>query len=77
MANAQRSKAFIGSPDFEEGPESGLTEEEFFDAVEAELDKQDRLTEDIVRSVSTTQQEGGIVIFRMYGCVWLWLEATS
>lgn len=56
MANAQRSKAFIGSPDFEEGPESGLTEEEFFDAVEAELDKQDRLTEDLVRSRSLLRE---------------------
>lgn len=39
--------SFVGSPDFEEGPQSSITEEEFFDAVEAELDKQDRIVEDV------------------------------
>ena len=50
LAQAKKNVAFIGSPDFQEGPHSGLTEEEFYDAVEAELEKQDRFTQDLERS---------------------------
>lgn len=44
---ARRSMAFIGSPDLEEGPTSELTEEMFYECMEAELDKQDRFEEDL------------------------------
>ena len=50
LAMAKKNIRFIGSPDFEEGPHSGLTEEEFYDAMEAELDKQDKFTQDLERS---------------------------
>ncbi|XP_020600875.1 collagen type IV alpha-3-binding protein-like [Orbicella faveolata] len=36
-----RKQAFIGGPDFEEGPHSALNEEEFYDAIETALDRQD------------------------------------
>jgi len=44
---ARRTMAFVGSPDLQEGPMSELTEEMFYECVEAELDKQDRFEEDI------------------------------
>jgi len=53
---AKRNAAFVGSPDFEEGPQSGLTEEEFFDAVEAELDRQERVTQDREHSRSLLRE---------------------
>nr|XP_039251788.1 ceramide transfer protein-like isoform X1 [Styela clava] len=46
VESAKQKITFAGSPDFEEGPQSTITEEEFFDAVEAELDKQDKIVED-------------------------------
>lgn len=56
LAHARKNASFIGSPDYEEGPHSGITEEEFFDAVEAELDKQDRFTQDLERSRSKLRE---------------------
>lgn len=47
IKSARRSIAFVGSPDLEEGPMSELTEEMFYECVEAELDKQDRFEEDL------------------------------
>ena len=44
LIQAKKNLSFVGSPDYEEGPQSGLTEEEFFDAVETELEKRDRFT---------------------------------
>ncbi|XP_073242129.1 ceramide transfer protein-like isoform X1 [Porites lutea] len=38
-----RKQAFIGGPDFEEGPHSVLNEEEFYDAIEVALDRQDEV----------------------------------
>uniref|UniRef100_A0A8C5QF71 Ceramide transfer protein n=1 Tax=Leptobrachium leishanense TaxID=445787 RepID=A0A8C5QF71_9ANUR len=38
-----KKKAHFGGPDFEEGPNSLIKEEEFFDAVEAALDRQDKI----------------------------------
>ncbi|XP_062874055.1 ceramide transfer protein isoform X2 [Trichomycterus rosablanca] len=40
-----KKKSHYGGPDYEEGPNSLINEEEFFDAVEAALDKQDKLEE--------------------------------
>nr|CAB3232709.1 collagen type IV alpha-3-binding protein-like [Phallusia mammillata] len=56
LAAAKKNVAFLGSPDFEEGPQSGLTEEEFFDAVEAELDRQERVNKDIEHSRSLIRE---------------------
>ncbi|KAG9488113.1 hypothetical protein GDO78_007744 [Eleutherodactylus coqui] len=38
-----KKKAHFGGPDYEEGPNSLINEEEFFDAVEAALDRQDKI----------------------------------
>lgn len=40
-----KKKPHYGGPDYEEGPNSLINEEEFFDAVEAALDKQDKIEE--------------------------------
>ena len=40
---------------FKEGPNSLINEEEFFDAVEAALDRQDRIEEQVSSSVSWTR----------------------
>ncbi|XP_030647275.1 ceramide transfer protein isoform X2 [Chanos chanos] len=40
-----KKKSHYGGPDYEEGPNSLINEDEFFDAVEAALDKQDRIEE--------------------------------
>uniref|UniRef100_T1IZW2 Ceramide transfer protein n=1 Tax=Strigamia maritima TaxID=126957 RepID=T1IZW2_STRMM len=42
LNEAQQAKTIVlGGPDFEEGPHSSINEEEFFDAVDASLDKLD------------------------------------
>lgn len=42
VSEAQQQKTVVlGGPDYEEGPHSALNEEEFFDAVDASLDKMD------------------------------------
>ena len=56
LAHARKSASFIGSPDYQEGPFSGLTEEEFFDAVEAEMDKQDRFSQEMEQSRSKLRE---------------------
>ncbi|XP_008334872.1 collagen type IV alpha-3-binding protein isoform X1 [Cynoglossus semilaevis] len=43
--NELKKKSHYGGPDYEEGPNSLINEEEFFDAVEAELDRQDKIEE--------------------------------
>ncbi|XP_058492269.1 ceramide transfer protein-like isoform X2 [Solea solea] len=40
-----KKKSHYGGPDYEEGPNSLINEDEFFDAVEAELDRQDKIEE--------------------------------
>ncbi|XP_072520978.1 ceramide transfer protein isoform X3 [Salminus brasiliensis] len=40
-----KKKSHYGGPDYEEGPNSLINEDEFFDAVEAALDKQDKIEE--------------------------------
>ncbi|XP_067294297.1 ceramide transfer protein isoform X2 [Pseudorasbora parva] len=40
-----KKKPHFGGPDYEEGPNSLINEEEFFDAVEAALDKHDQIEE--------------------------------
>nr|XP_032824212.1 ceramide transfer protein-like isoform X1 [Petromyzon marinus] len=41
------TKAYMAGPDFEEGPNSIMNDEEFYDAVEAALDRQDKIEEQI------------------------------
>lgn len=41
----ERKKPHYGGPDYEEGPNSLINEEEFFDAVEAALDQHDQIEE--------------------------------
>ncbi|XP_015258927.1 PREDICTED: collagen type IV alpha-3-binding protein isoform X1 [Cyprinodon variegatus] len=43
--NELKKKSHYGGPDYEEGPNSLINEDEFFDAVEAELDRQDKIEE--------------------------------
>uniref|UniRef100_A0A8C6TIE3 Ceramide transfer protein n=1 Tax=Neogobius melanostomus TaxID=47308 RepID=A0A8C6TIE3_9GOBI len=45
--NELKKKSHYGGPDYEEGPNSLINEDEFFDAVEAELDRQDKIEEDL------------------------------
>uniref|UniRef100_A0A8C8HEF4 Ceramide transfer protein n=1 Tax=Oncorhynchus tshawytscha TaxID=74940 RepID=A0A8C8HEF4_ONCTS len=40
-----KKKSHYGGPDYEEGPNSLIKEDEFFDAVEAALDRQDKIEE--------------------------------
>ncbi|XP_035667770.1 ceramide transfer protein-like isoform X1 [Branchiostoma floridae] len=40
-----KKKAAIGGPDYQEGPHSAINEEEFYDAVESALDRNDKLEE--------------------------------
>lgn len=42
-----KKKPRFGGPDYEEGPNSLINEEEFFDAVEAALDRQDKIEEQV------------------------------
>uniref|UniRef100_A0A8C9WDR3 Sesquipedalian n=1 Tax=Scleropages formosus TaxID=113540 RepID=A0A8C9WDR3_SCLFO len=42
-----KKKSHFGGPDYEEGPNSLINEEEFFDAVEAALDRQDKIEEQL------------------------------
>ncbi|XP_066509712.1 ceramide transfer protein isoform X2 [Hoplias malabaricus] len=41
-----KKKSHYGGPDYEEGPNSLINEDEFFDAVEAALDRQDKIEEE-------------------------------
>uniref|UniRef100_A0A671QVI6 Ceramide transfer protein n=1 Tax=Sinocyclocheilus anshuiensis TaxID=1608454 RepID=A0A671QVI6_9TELE len=43
-----KKKPHYGGPDYEEGPNSLINEEEFFDAVEAALDKHDQIEEQVM-----------------------------
>uniref|UniRef100_A0A4W5Q4C5 Ceramide transporter 1 n=1 Tax=Hucho hucho TaxID=62062 RepID=A0A4W5Q4C5_9TELE len=42
-----KKKSHFGGPDYEEGPNSLINEDEFFDAVEAALDRQDKMEEQV------------------------------
>ncbi|EMP31422.1 Collagen type IV alpha-3-binding protein [Chelonia mydas] len=46
-----KKKCHFGGPDYEEGPNSLINEEEFFDAVEAALDRQDKIEEQVEEMV--------------------------
>ncbi|XP_078678052.1 ceramide transfer protein-like isoform X6 [Branchiostoma floridae x Branchiostoma belcheri] len=60
-----KKKAAIGGPDYQEGPHSAINEEEFYDAVESALDRNDKLEEmvlsnQITDSVSAMTDAGGL-----------------
>uniref|UniRef100_A0A4W6GAL9 Ceramide transfer protein n=1 Tax=Lates calcarifer TaxID=8187 RepID=A0A4W6GAL9_LATCA len=46
-----KKKSHYGGPDYEEGPNSLINEDEFFDAVEAALDRQDKIEEQVEEMV--------------------------
>uniref|UniRef100_A0A7N8XUC9 Ceramide transfer protein n=1 Tax=Mastacembelus armatus TaxID=205130 RepID=A0A7N8XUC9_9TELE len=48
-----KKKSHFGGPDYEEGPNSLINEDEFFDAVEAALDRQDKIEEQVSRRADT------------------------
>uniref|UniRef100_A0A8D3DXC0 Ceramide transfer protein n=1 Tax=Scophthalmus maximus TaxID=52904 RepID=A0A8D3DXC0_SCOMX len=48
--NELKKKSHFGGPDYEEGPNSLINEDEFFDAVEAALDRQDKIEEQVGKS---------------------------
>uniref|UniRef100_A0A8D0D2C4 Ceramide transfer protein n=1 Tax=Sander lucioperca TaxID=283035 RepID=A0A8D0D2C4_SANLU len=45
--NELKKKSHFGGPDYEEGPNSLINEDEFFDAVEAALDRHDKIEEQV------------------------------
>uniref|UniRef100_A0A3P8XZ39 Ceramide transfer protein n=1 Tax=Esox lucius TaxID=8010 RepID=A0A3P8XZ39_ESOLU len=47
-----KKKSQYGGPDYEEGPNSLINEDEFFDAVEAALDRQDKIEEQFRQTAS-------------------------
>ncbi|CAH3018152.1 unnamed protein product [Porites evermanni] len=61
-----RKQAFIGGPDFEEGPHSVLNEEEFYDAIEVALDRQDEVDALVRLSDCWRQGETAILISRIF-----------
>uniref|UniRef100_A0A8B9JPW5 Ceramide transporter 1b n=1 Tax=Astyanax mexicanus TaxID=7994 RepID=A0A8B9JPW5_ASTMX len=51
-----KKKSHFGGPDYEEGPNSLINEDEFFDAVEAALDRQDKIEEQTQTEKSRIQR---------------------
>uniref|UniRef100_A0A8C5I5F8 Ceramide transfer protein n=1 Tax=Gouania willdenowi TaxID=441366 RepID=A0A8C5I5F8_GOUWI len=49
-----KKKTHYGGPDYEEGPNSLINEDEFFDAVEAALDRQDKIEEQLIPRLSVS-----------------------
>uniref|UniRef100_A0A8C4QJI0 Ceramide transfer protein n=1 Tax=Eptatretus burgeri TaxID=7764 RepID=A0A8C4QJI0_EPTBU len=56
-----KKKAYIGGPDYEEGPNSLMNEEEFYDAVEAALDRQDKIDEKMLQAERNRNKEPALV----------------
>ncbi|TRZ01948.1 hypothetical protein DNTS_004036 [Danionella cerebrum] len=55
-----KKKSHFGGPDYEEGPNSLINEDEFFDAVEAALDRQDKIEEQSQCEKSRIQRSGSV-----------------
>uniref|UniRef100_A0A671U8J8 Ceramide transfer protein n=1 Tax=Sparus aurata TaxID=8175 RepID=A0A671U8J8_SPAAU len=53
--NELKKKSHFGGPDYEEGPNSLINEDEFFDAVEAALDRQDKMEEQVSKRSEKTR----------------------
>uniref|UniRef100_A0A8C2FXS6 Ceramide transfer protein n=1 Tax=Cyprinus carpio TaxID=7962 RepID=A0A8C2FXS6_CYPCA len=66
-----KKKPHYGGPDYEEGPNSLINEEEFFDAVEAALDKHDQIEEQSLGYLHFSVNylfQPFIVLFSTRGC---------
>ncbi|XP_034048959.1 ceramide transfer protein-like isoform X2 [Thalassophryne amazonica] len=55
-----KKKSHFGGPDYEEGPNSLINEDEFFDAVEAALDRQDKIEEQSQTEKTRTQRSSPV-----------------
>lgn len=64
-----KSKSHFGGPDYEEGPNSLINEDEFFDAVEAALDRQDKIEEQSQCEKSRIQRSSSVPSGDIYSSV--------
>uniref|UniRef100_A0A8C9YZE7 Ceramide transfer protein n=1 Tax=Sander lucioperca TaxID=283035 RepID=A0A8C9YZE7_SANLU len=62
--NELKKKSHFGGPDYEEGPNSLINEDEFFDAVEAALDRHDKIEEQVISFFSPHSQCSPVLIVR-------------
>uniref|UniRef100_A0A1A8LAN5 Ceramide transfer protein n=1 Tax=Nothobranchius pienaari TaxID=704102 RepID=A0A1A8LAN5_9TELE len=63
-----KKKAHFGGPDYEEGPNSLINEDEFFDAVEAALDRQDKIEEQSQTEKTRIQRSSPLPPEDVYSC---------
>uniref|UniRef100_A0A8C2BYI2 Ceramide transfer protein n=1 Tax=Cyprinus carpio TaxID=7962 RepID=A0A8C2BYI2_CYPCA len=64
-----KMKSHFGGPDYEEGPNSLINEDEFFDAVEAALDRQDKIEEQSQCEKSRIQRSSSVPLGDVYSSV--------
>lgn len=64
-----KKKSHFGGPDYEEGPNSLINEDEFFDAVEAALDRQDKIEEQSQCEKSRIQRSSSVPLGDVYSSV--------
>ncbi|XP_073727624.1 ceramide transfer protein isoform X2 [Misgurnus anguillicaudatus] len=64
-----KKKSHFGGPDYEEGPNSLINEDEFFDAVEAALDRQDKIEEQSQCEKSRIQRNSSVSAGDVYTSV--------
>ncbi|KAF7217461.1 ceramide transfer protein isoform X2 [Nothobranchius furzeri] len=63
-----KKKSHFGGPDYEEGPNSLINEDEFFDAVEAALDRQDKIEEQSQTGKTRIQRSSPLPPEDVYSC---------
>lgn len=66
--NELKKKSHFGGPDYEEGPNSLINEDEFFDAVEAALDRQDKIEEQSQTEKTRIQRSSPVPPGDVYSC---------
>ncbi|XP_037548148.1 ceramide transfer protein [Nematolebias whitei] len=66
--NELKKKSHFGGPDYEEGPNSLINEDEFFDAVEAALDRQDKIEEQCHTEKVRIQRSSPVSCGDIYSC---------
>uniref|UniRef100_A0A672N0Z0 Ceramide transfer protein n=1 Tax=Sinocyclocheilus grahami TaxID=75366 RepID=A0A672N0Z0_SINGR len=64
-----KKKSHFGGPDYEEGPNSLINEDEFFDAVEAALDRHDKIEEQSQCEKSRIQRSSSVPSGDVYSSV--------
>ncbi|XP_026152375.1 ceramide transfer protein isoform X2 [Mastacembelus armatus] len=64
-----KKKSHFGGPDYEEGPNSLINEDEFFDAVEAALDRQDKIEEQTHTEKTRTQRSSPVPSGDIYSTI--------